>query len=314
MISVEHWFRVAVLLGAVGVIHALLVWLWNFIARKGAFLRGRRPPSFDLSSAPRESGRKTRNLFVRHLTSAAGALVIVIALLNFHVYHGFNYQPDVYRRGNRGDPWVAITFDDGPSPEFTPRILDILSERSVPATFFMVGEHVKRYPELARSVAERGFEVGNHTWSHLNVPTASTQTLYDELLRTTGIIWQETGEYPQFSRPPRGLYDGRFRRLAELLGQPVVLWSVSSRDWRLGRSADAIVREVVGAAKAGDILLFHDSGALIRDEGASREATVLALPRVIDGIRAKGLEFVSLSQLLSDVEGEVNPPTPPVQE
>lgn len=224
-----------------------------------------------------------------------------------YVYHGFGYQPDIYRTGNRAANKVALTFDDGPSEEFTLPILDILRDYEVPATFFMVGSHVEKFPEVAKRVADDGHAIGNHTQNHRNIPTLSTLEVQKEILEATAIITEVTGVYPDYVRPPRGMYDGRFRRLAKLLGQEIVLWSISTRDWRYGVTADYIVRFVDNRVKGGDIILFHDSGALLKNEGGDRRATVLSLPRVIELIQAKGLEIVPLSELLHDAPAELFP-------
>ncbi|HPT83994.1 MAG TPA: polysaccharide deacetylase family protein [Limnochordia bacterium] len=239
--------------------------------------------------------------------SAVLGVVTLFAVLWFYVYHGFGYQPNIYRVGNRASNKVAITFDDGPSREFTPAILDILREYDVPATFFMVGSHVEKYPDIARRIVEEGHAVGNHTQNHRNLPTLSTIELQKELMDATAVIAEVTGEYPLYVRPPRGMYDARFRRMAKLLGQEIVLWSISTRDWRFGVTASYIERLVERQVRGGDIILFHDSGALLRNEGGDRRATVMALPRVIEIIRAKGLEIVPLAELLHDAPAEAFP-------
>ena len=243
------------------------------------------------------------------LAVISGALGVasLFVLLWFYVYYGFGYQPDIYRVGNRASNKVAITFDDGPSMEFTPAILDILAEYNVPATFFMVGSHVEKYPEIARLIVEEGHAVGNHTHNHRNLPTLSTVDLQKELMEATAVITEVTGEYPRFVRPPRGMYDDRFRRMAKLMGQEIVLWSISTRDWRYGVTASYIERLVESKVRGGDIILFHDSGALLRNEGGDRRATVMALPKVIEIIRAKGLEIVPLAELLHDAPAEAFP-------
>jgi len=243
------------------------------------------------------------------LAVISGALGVasLFVLLWFYVYYGFGYQPDIYRVGNRASNKVAITFDDGPSMEFTPAILDILAEYNVPATFFMVGSHVEKYPEIARRIVEEGHAVGNHTHNHRNLPTLSTVDLQKELMEATAVITEVTGEYPRFVRPPRGMYDDRFRRMAKLIGQEIVLWSISTRDWRYGVTASYIERLVESKVRGGDIILFHDSGALLRNEGGDRRATVMALPKVIEIIRAKGLEIVPLAELLHDAPAEAFP-------
>jgi len=295
----ETILRVVVACLFVGAWHLLFWWLWRRIS-SGYGKRWIRAAS----RWPRRVAGLLKHAFL--FLCAVGTTVL---LLNIYVYHGFGHQPDIYRRGDPSRPWVALTFDDGPSPQYTPRILDLLDKHDVPATFFMVGAHVEAYPEIAAAVVERGHEVGNHTYSHINIPTASTQRLYEELFGTTAAILEATGVYPEYVRPPRGLYDGRFRRTAALLGQKVVLWTLSSLDWQGNRlSAEAIVRRIVSEVKPGDILLFHDSGALIGREGGNREATVEALEGVILGVRAKGLEFVPLSKLLQEAVGEAEPP------
>lgn len=224
-----------------------------------------------------------------------------------YVYHGFGHQPDIYRNGSRSSNMVALTFDDGPSAEFTPAILDILKELEVPATFFMVGRHVEKYPEIAQRIAAEGHEIGNHTHNHTNIPTLSTVALHKEIMEATAVITEITGVYPTYTRPPRGMYDGRYRRLANLLGQEIVLWSLSTRDWRYGVTPDFIIKFVTNKVKGGDIILLHDSGALVRNEGGDRRATVLALPHVIRAIQAKGLEIVPLSVLLHNAPAEQFP-------
>jgi len=249
----------------------------------------------------------------RAVKAALFILSIVLAIstlfgtLTFYVYNGIGHQPDIYRSGNRSSNMVALTFDDGPSPEFTPAILDILREYNVPATFFMVGAHVEKYPEIAQRIVEEGHEIGNHTYNHRNIPTLSTMDLNKELLEATAAITGITGVYPAYVRPPRGMYGGRFRRLANVLGQEIVLWTVSTRDWRYGVSADKIVNTIKSRVKGGDIILFHDSGALIKSEGGDRRATILALPKAIETIQAKGLEIVPLSVLLHEAPAELFP-------
>ncbi len=245
--------------------------------------------------------------FLFAVVSVVATAGVLLGIMEFYVYYGFDYQPDIYRMGSRSTNWVALTFDDGPSQEFTPSILDILKRYHVHATFFLVGAHVEKHPEIARRIVEEGHEIGNHTYHHVNLPIAPNTVLYQEVIRATQAIVMATGQYPDYVRPPRGMYDARFRRLAHALGQKTVLWTVTSRDWRYGTTSQAIVRRVVSAARGGDIILFHDGGALVRDEGGDRTATVKALPLVIEGLQRKGLQIVSLSLLLEEGSGQVSP-------
>lgn len=249
---------------------------------------------------------KRKNVILVPLSAVLGVATMFL-LFSIWVYHGFGYQPDIYRVGDRSSNKVAITFDDGPSEEFTLPILDILRELDAPATFFMVGKHVEKYPHVAQRVLEEGHAIGNHTQSHRNLPTLSTLELQKEVMEATAIITEVTGVYPEFVRPPRGMYDDRFRRLARALGQEIVLWSISTRDWRYGVTPTYIERFVESRVRGGDIILFHDSGALITSEGGDRRATVLSLANVIEIIRAKGLEIVPLAELLHGAPPEAFP-------
>lgn len=286
MLNLEFVFRIAVLLGCLTFISLF----YRFLARKGAhYLKINR-----------------QNLIITLASFTLGTATLFLIFF-IYVYHGFGYQPDIYRTGQRQTNKVALTFDDGPSEEFTLPILDILEEYNVPATFFMVGSHVEKFPEVARKVAEKNHAIGNHTQNHRNIPTLSTVDVHKELVEATATIIEVTGVYPVFMRPPRGMYDGRSRRLAKLLGQEIVLWSISTRDWRYGVTANFITRFVDTKVRGGDILLFHDSGALLRNEGGDRTATVEALPEVIQIIRAKGLEIVTLEELLYNAPMEAFP-------
>lgn len=216
-----------------------------------------------------------------------------------YVYYGFGAQVDIIRRNKSAGNKVVLTFDDGPSKTYTPQILQVLAEKKVRAVFFMVGTQVEKLPEIARQIVDEGHEAGNHTYGHITVPNTPPPQLTAQIMRTNLVILQHAGVYPQYLRPPRGLYDMRMRRIAMLLGQEVVLWSLSSQDWHPRATAAGITRRVVERASAGDIILFHDSGSLLGGKGSDRRPTVDALGPIIDGLRAKGLDIVSLEEFLA---------------
>ena len=139
------------------------------------------------------------------------------------------------------------------------------------------------------------------------MPTLPTARLSAQLLKTNIAILNATGDYPLYIRPPRGLYDGRFRRLSELLGHQIVLWSLSAQDWMELMTVDRIVKRILTRVRPGDIILFHDSGALLRKEGASRESTVAALPLIIEGLWERGYQIVPLAELLTLAHPEEEP-------
>ena len=225
--------------------------------------------------------------------------LLIMGLAYFYVYRGFGAQADIFRRIQFAGSKVVLTFDDGPNMVYTPQILKILAEKKVKAAFFMVGIQVENYPDLARHIVEEGHCVGNHTYGHITVPNSPPSQLAAQIMRTNLVILQHTGVYPQFLRPPRGLYDMRMRRIAKLVGQELVLWSLSSQDWHPRTTTDGIIRRVIDKAAAGDIILFHDSGSLLGGKGSDRRRTVDALGPIIDVLRAKGLEIVGLEEMMS---------------
>ena len=226
--------------------------------------------------------------------------VIAIISINFYEYHGFGPQEGIIRHGAH-KPYVALTFDDGPNPEFTSRILDILAEKNVQATFFMVGRHVLKYPQIARRVVAEAHEVGNHTFSHRDLMTASRKTLLKEVYDADDAISGTLGIRTRLFRPPRGLISSAGRQVLAENGFKIALWTVSAQDWRRD-APKVVVRRITRHARPGGIILFHDGGALLRSEGGSRESTIEALPAVIDELRSRGYEFVGLSELIADAE------------
>jgi peptidoglycan-N-acetylglucosamine deacetylase len=225
--------------------------------------------------------------------------LMLMGVAYFYVYHGFGAQADIIRKKPAIGKKVVLTFDDGPSRNYTPQILKILAEKKVRATFFMVGAQVEKYPEIAQQIVDEGHEVGNHTYGHITVPHAPPTQLASQIMRTNLSILQHSGRYPLYLRPPRGLYDMRMRRIAMLMGQEVVLWSLSSQDWYPRATGAAVARRVIERASSGDIILFHDSGSLLGQEGSNRRPTVEALSPIIDGLRDKGFEIISLEEFIS---------------
>lgn len=184
---------------------------------------------------------------------------------------------------------VALTFDDGPSPTYTPKILDILDRMDVEATFFVVGTMVEAHPDLLRRAIRMGMTIGNHTYGHpvgrsfADRPRGEIRTEMERaqrLLRTYGIR-------PFLFRPPGGSWSSFVRSAALERGMRTVLWAVDSRDWA-GTTADALVKRVLRDVRPGSIILLHDGGG-------DRSATVEALPRIIRGLRARGLEPVAIT-------------------
>jgi len=192
---------------------------------------------------------------------------------------------------------VALSFDDGPKPEATEPILDILDRYGVRATFFVVGRECSLYPDLLFRIADAGHEIGSHTYAHR---TLTEKNALEELSKTNQIIKEITGSPPNFLRAPGGKYSSKVREIAESLGLRLVNWTVNGSDYvRLSSwfelpddyasLADEIIKEVDQEIRPGAILLFHKS-----------PQTILALPRIIKNIQAKGYKMMTISQLLKE--------------
>ncbi len=220
--------------------------------------------------------------------------------VSYYEYHGIGPQEGIVRRG-ANHPRIALTFDDGPNPEHTNGILDILKDKQVKAAFFMVGRHMEKYPDVAKRVFNDGHDIGNHTYSHRNLVPATRKTIKNEVAQTDEAMMRILGIKTRLFRPPRGIISNAARKLIVEMGFTIILWTVSAEDWR-GSSPKTILRRVTRHIKSGDVILFHDSGSLIRSEGADRGNTVAALPMVIDELRQKGYEIVPLSQMLNELD------------
>ena len=186
---------------------------------------------------------------------------------------------------------VALTFDDGPSPLYTPQILNILEHFGVKATFFTIGFQVEEHPDLIRAELDAGMVVGNHSWSHPESPPfreLPPNRMRHEMLKATAAIRGAGGD-PFVFRPPGGTFDEHEVAVASSLGLRVVIWAVDPEDWRNDAKANQIVDNVLSHVDAGDIIVMHDGGGY-------QDATVAALPKIIRGIRAMGLGFVTLTR------------------
>jgi peptidoglycan/xylan/chitin deacetylase (PgdA/CDA1 family) len=185
---------------------------------------------------------------------------------------------------------VALTFDDGPSPQDSPRILAILRRLHVRATFFVIGYLVDWYPDVVAREHAAGMAIGNHTYNHPEVPPFNQlprRLLEDEIALGAQSL-ARVGITTRLLRPPAGSTSAEVVRAAEAAGERVVLWSVDPTDWRSELTAAEIKRRVLGAVQPGSIVLLHDGGG-------NRSATIAALPRIIKGIRHKHLRLVPLT-------------------
>ncbi|MFI6037240.1 polysaccharide deacetylase family protein [Streptomyces sp. NPDC051315] len=188
---------------------------------------------------------------------------------------------------------IALTFDAGPS-ENSARLLDILEDRQVPATFFLLGErHIEKYPQLVRRMADEGHEVASHTWDHAILTELEPDEIREELERPNEEIERLTGRRPTLMRPPQGRTDDTVHEICRELGLAEVLWTVTAKDYTTEDSA-LIQRRVLAQADRDGIILLHDIYA----------GTVPAVPGIIDALKERGFVFVTVPQLLAPGKAE----------
>lgn len=200
-------------------------------------------------------------------------------------------------RGSSGRRAVALTFDDGPDPVFTSRVLDTLARDGTRATFFVVGERAQRHPELLHAIAGAQHEIGNHTYGHRHLWLLSPARTRAEMTRCADVVTAVTGRPPRYFRPPWGKFNLAAYRHAARLSEARVLWSLRPEGWRPAAGPEAIVRVVERRLRPGAVINLHDGGA----PGAAAR-TAQALPALLDLLRAHGYRSVPLGELLSDAQ------------
>lgn len=221
------------------------------------------------------------------------ALSLCLAALIFHslLLTAAAAPQIVYRHtGSSGKKRIALTFDDGPHPRYTPQILDILAEYGVEATFFTVGANVDAYPELVARERNEGHEVGNHTYHHYHTVNMNGAVLQKDILACSEALLRQTGEEPHLFRPPEGVFNEEIKALCDERGYTIVMWSVDTRDWA-HTPIEEICQNVKNNVKDGSIILMHDFIG-------RNSPTPAALRRLIPMLQESGYEFVTVSRLL----------------
>ena len=197
-------------------------------------------------------------------------------------------------------PYIAMTFDDGPSATLTPKLLDLLAAHDIKATFFVIGENVAEHPDIVARAAREGHEIANHSWSHPNLAKMSDDGVRRQLWQTDEAIKSATGTRPTLLRPPYGSITEREKRwIHDEFGYQIVLWDVDPYDWK--RPGPAVVRNrILQETRPGSIVLSHDI----------HPGTIEAMPSTFDALEAKGFKFVTVSELIRAATVEPSP-TPP---
>lgn len=196
-------------------------------------------------------------------------------------------------RRREGADGIALTFDDGPHPEGTPAVLELLAAAGAKATFFLVGEQVRAFPELAERIATEGHEVAVHGDRHRVMLRMAPAMIAADIDRAQATIGELTGQRPRFHRPPLGIYSYPGLKIAREQGLEPLLWSRWGRDWSAKSSAESITEMVAADLTEGDVLLLHDAD-WYSDAGCWRN-TVAALPSILDRVASSGLQFQRLS-------------------
>lgn len=195
-------------------------------------------------------------------------------------------RPSLVTQGPVKSKKIALTFDDGPHPEYTPKILNILRKYKVKATFFMIGSKLQTQPALARQILAEGHEVANHTMHHLRLPDLSSGDMVAQWEDASTIFEEVLGVSPYLCRPPGGKYNDEVLAAANSFGMTTVLWTANSGDFGLETSSE-VASAALAKAKAGGIILLHDTVDL----------TAEALPSILEGLKKKRLKPVPVGDL-----------------
>ena len=196
-------------------------------------------------------------------------------------------------------PYIAMTFDDGPSVKLTPKLLDLLAAHHIKATFFVIGQNVADHPEIVQRAAREGHEIGNHSWSHPYLAKMSDDAVRRELRRTDDAIKDATGRRPTLMRPPYGSISVRQKHwINEEFGYQIILWDVDPLDWKRPGPM-TVCNRIVKETRPGSIVLSHDI----------HPGTIEAMPAVLDQLEAKGFNFVTVSELIQMAQPEAPKPT-----
>jgi len=243
----------------------------------------------------------SRIFFLRFLILVCVSILILIPLLAFaqDEEEGLEEALRVYKHGDGGEKIVALTFDDGPKPEFSNEVLDILDRYGIKATFFVVGKEVKAHPDMLMAIYQRGHDIGNHSYSHISAKKLTLAEIAAELKKTNAIIKQITGLSTKYFRAPGGWYNIQVLQEVHRQGLKEIDWSINSSDYTTivdefkvemdyDDLAQKVYDRVIKKIHPGAVILFHNGSI----------QTIRALPRIIKAIKDKGYGFVTISDMM----------------
>lgn len=213
-----------------------------------------------------------------------------------------DYDDLIIKCGNTNEKIVALTFDDGPDEVFTPQILDILKKYNIKATFYVIGEKVQYNKKIIKREYEEGHEIGNHTYTHINVSKNSYNKIKKEIKDTQSAVKSVTGTYPKTFRPPYRAISKDMCEIIKSNNMNIVLWSyVDARDWS-SPGVSSIIKTIENGVQNGCIILLHDYNK-IRNP---KSQTIEALDKIIPDLLEKGYKFVTISELIEHLEKNTN--------
>jgi len=213
-------------------------------------------------------------------------LVLLTALAAFNIQ--WNVFLKAYHRGTRGERHIALTFDDGPHPVYTARVLEMLKEHGVRATFFCIGSRVAQHPELVWQLHDEGHTIGNHSFTHSpTIDFHSAAEWLEELRRTDGALAAVIGHCPLFFRPPYGVTTPHLAKAVRRSGHLAIGWRVRPYD-TLKRTTERIVGTILNKVKPGDIILLHDT----------HDRIVPVLERLLPELKKRNFKLVTVDQLI----------------
>ncbi len=195
-------------------------------------------------------------------------------------------------------PYIALTFDDGPNEKLTPRLLDLLAQHHIHATFFVLGECAQQNEKILERAAREGHEIGNHSWSHPDLAKMSDESVRSQIKRTEDLVANTIGKRPTLMRPPYGALTAHQKHfIRDELGYQIILWDVDPLDWK-NPGPSVVTNRILKETRPGSIVLAHDIHA----------QTIAAMPATLDQLEAKGFKFVTVSELLQMARAQ--PPRP----
>lgn len=243
--------------------------------------------------------RRALTSFAPRWLPVTAVLLLVVAVVAALWYYFENPGNQMFGRTVTGEPLhqkvVALTFDDGPNPPYTTRIVNYLHSQHVPATFFVVGRAVAAHPATVRLEVADGDALGNHTWDHAHLVLDRASRIEWEISQADNAIHLATGETTRLFRPPFGARDYAVIRVARRMGYQVIMWDVPlARDWQ--NPPPTVIRDrILRFVRDGSIIVLHDGN---RGLPANREKTAEAVPLIVSALRAQGYRFVTVPQLL----------------